>query len=93
MIIHWAGENSDLIIALTKDIHPTLTSSSTSSVYVSNDYGTTFVKKSLKLSSNGDDAIIDKFYNSPVRNTHVSALHSCIFVLLPHHHVNMYVNL
>ncbi len=69
MIIHWAGEYSDVVVALTRDLEPT--NSSNSSVWLSYDYGKTFQLKVLKLNST-HNATIDKFYNSPVYNSHVS---------------------
>ena len=68
MIIHWAGGESKVIVALTKDIHATL--SSTSSVFVSDNYGGSFEKKQLSINKTCD-GITEKFYNSPLHNSHV----------------------
>ena len=75
MIIHWAGEYSDVVVALTKDIKPT--NASTSCVYISDNYGITFKNRQLQLDmkiNHTVPALFDKFYNSPVYNSHVSKL-------------------
>ena len=62
-IVHWAGQKSPVIVIATRDI--TETSKSTSEVYISPDYGKSFVKKShlLKLAS-GKNAVIYFYYPS-----------------------------
>ena len=72
MIINWAGEGSDVIIALTKDIHPD--ENSTSNVYISSNYGGSF-----SLVHSLQNATIDKYYNSHVLKNHVSISH-CVCV-------------
>ena len=75
MVVHWAGENSRVIIALTKG--PTIGQYGvhSSHVYVSHSYGEEFtlIDDKLKL-PNGSNALISQFYTSPVFNTHVSML-------------------
>ena len=73
MILHWAGEGSDVIMALTKDVIQS--SNSSSQLFVSNDYGRTFVKKQdklMKLADGHTPSILNTFYHSPVYNSHVS---------------------
>ena len=72
MVIHWAGENSQVIMALTKDVPPRANSSK---VYLSRDYGVSFteIQDSLMKISSSQSSVLDKFYNSPVYNSHVSA--------------------
>ena len=72
MIIHWAGANSDVIVALTRDLDSAGSSATSTSVtYLSYDYGKTFHVKTMAIDSRRN-ATIDKFYNSPVHNSHVS---------------------
>ena len=74
MIIHWAGENSDVIVALTRDLEPIDNpATSTSRTYLSYDYGKNFQVKTMALNRT-HNATIDKFYNSPVYNSHVSTI-------------------
>lgn len=72
MIIHWAGKDSDVIVALTRDIKPT--SRSSSNIYISNNYGSTYSRKSLKINAT-TNATFEKFYNSPSFNSHVRLHH------------------
>lgn len=69
MLIHWAGEGSQVIMALTKD-----PGGNTSNVYISKDYGVTFteIQQSHMMINSTTPAILDTFYNSPVYNSHVS---------------------
>ncbi|CAH1796241.1 unnamed protein product [Owenia fusiformis] len=82
LIVHWAGEGSNVIIALAKDFFTRSTSNST--VYISNDYGKSFntvPNNKFRMAVSGH-AIIEKFYNSPVRNSHyvfTDVLHNYIF--------------
>ncbi|GFO29807.1 sortilin-related receptor [Plakobranchus ocellatus] len=79
LIVHWAGEGSDVILALAKNSSET----DKSSVYVSYDYGKNFTDFSSKLvESNGNQAIINKYFtvnkfNSYYVFTDLQA--SCIF--------------
>ncbi|XP_036392634.1 sortilin-related receptor-like isoform X1 [Megalops cyprinoides] len=70
MVVHWAGEKSNVIVALARD-GAGVSSSSTSSVYVSYDYGTTFTtildRFQLPPKSKAKQAIA-QFYHSPADN-------------------------
>ncbi|XP_019620636.1 PREDICTED: sortilin-related receptor-like isoform X1 [Branchiostoma belcheri] len=65
LVIHWAGEGSDLIVALAREPHAT--AQSTSNVYISRDYGKTFTEKQQQYMrlENNSASIIDNFYHSP----------------------------
>lgn len=83
MVIHWAGEGSDVIVALTRDISPNPLSS-TSQVYISRDYGKTFQENRLMLDST-TPGIIDLYYNSPVYKSHyifADVIHNSIWSTL-----------
>ncbi|XP_038154114.1 sortilin-related receptor isoform X1 [Cyprinodon tularosa] len=73
MVVHWAGEKSNVIVALARD-SAAATGPKTSSVYVSYDYGRTFAMMSAKFklseakSSNGSKQVISQFYHSPADN-------------------------
>ena len=72
LIVHWAGEASSVIIALAKSgSHATVHSSK---VYLSRDYGETFVDITEMVSGGSQypTATIDKYYNSDQVNSHVS---------------------
>lgn len=78
MMVHWVGEGSNVVICLSKDPTPPgllgmVQPSTPSSVFISYDYGDTYENKTelFKL-PNGSYAILDKFYNHPKYNTHVS---------------------
>ncbi|XP_071492134.1 sortilin-related receptor-like [Diadema antillarum] len=64
LIVHWAGENSDVILCLTRSI--TQTAASTSNVYISTDYGASFdeVTTQMANSYSGVAPIYDRFYSS-----------------------------
>ncbi|XP_070808754.1 LOW QUALITY PROTEIN: sortilin-related receptor [Pituophis catenifer annectens] len=70
MVVHWAGEKSDVIVALARD-SLALPGSKFSDVYVSYDYGKTFKKISKKFGfgpGNSSQAVIAQFYHSPADN-------------------------
>ncbi|TNN01446.1 hypothetical protein fugu_010828 [Takifugu bimaculatus] len=73
MVVHWAGEKSNVIVALARDSAGS-TGPKTSSVYVSYDYGTTFtlVSEKFRLSEakakDGGTPVISQFYHSPADN-------------------------
>nr|XP_015193134.1 PREDICTED: sortilin-related receptor [Lepisosteus oculatus] len=71
MVVHWAGEKSNVIVALARDSTGAL-EPKTSSVYVSYDYGASFQPISHKFQLTGDKAgrkqVIAKFYQSPADN-------------------------
>ncbi|KAI0224251.1 Sortilin-related receptor, partial [Lamellibrachia satsuma] len=83
MILHWAGEGSDVIMALTRDVIQS--SNSSSQLFVSNDYGHIFVKKQdklMKLADGHTHSILNMFYHSPVYNSHyvfTDTVHNCTF--------------
>uniref|UniRef100_A0A3P8V3B2 Sortilin-related receptor n=1 Tax=Cynoglossus semilaevis TaxID=244447 RepID=A0A3P8V3B2_CYNSE len=73
MVVHWAGEKSNVIVALARD-SAAATGPKTSSVYVSYDYGTTFllISEKFQLSATkfkeGTKQVISQFYHSPADN-------------------------
>ncbi|KAF0030311.1 hypothetical protein F2P81_017042 [Scophthalmus maximus] len=73
MVVHWAGEKSNVIVALARD-SAGATGPRTSSVYVSYDYGTTFMLVSDKFQlsgatfKDGSKQVISQFYHSPADN-------------------------
>uniref|UniRef100_A0A3Q3EAT1 Sortilin-related receptor n=1 Tax=Labrus bergylta TaxID=56723 RepID=A0A3Q3EAT1_9LABR len=73
MVVHWAGEKSNVIVALARD-SAGATGPKTSSIYVSYDYGTTFtlVSEKFQLSGvkfkEGAKQVISQFYHSPADN-------------------------
>ncbi|KAK0145654.1 Sortilin-related receptor [Merluccius polli] len=71
MVVHWAGEKSNVIVALARD-SAGATGSKTSSVYVSYDYGTSFtlVSDRFRLLGAKEDSkqVIAQFYHSPADN-------------------------
>ncbi|KAJ3591191.1 hypothetical protein NHX12_009138 [Muraenolepis orangiensis] len=71
MVVHWAGDKSNVIVALARD-SAGATGSKTSSVYVSYDYGTSFtlVSDRFRLSGAKEDSkqVIAQFYHSPEDN-------------------------
>ncbi|XP_076833567.1 LOW QUALITY PROTEIN: sortilin-related receptor [Brachyhypopomus gauderio] len=71
MVVHWAGEKSDVIVALARDSIGASDPKS-SSVYVSYDYGTTFthISEKFKLSDEKENSrqVISQFYHSPADN-------------------------
>ncbi|XP_039986583.1 sortilin-related receptor isoform X1 [Xiphias gladius] len=73
MVVHWAGEKSNVIVALARD-SAGATGPRTSSVYVSYDYGTTFMLVSDKFQlsgarfKEGSKQVISQFYHSPADN-------------------------
>jgi hypothetical protein len=73
-MVHWAGEGSDVVICVARDPDPSR--GHPSAVYISYDYGTTFKNKTeqFKLGDGINDkyAILDKFFNHPKFNSHVS---------------------
>ncbi|XP_053974316.1 sortilin-related receptor-like [Hylaeus volcanicus] len=77
LMVHWVGEGSNVIICLARDSAPTIrlqgskvpVPTNPSAVYISYDYGDTFVNKTeeFKISSepNASYATLDKFINHP----------------------------
>lgn len=73
LLVHWAGEGSDAIIALGRnrsryffDRRP-----SNSTVWLSTNYGSSFHALDMKI-NDSTDAIIEEFFVSPIENTRVS---------------------
>ncbi|XP_066518769.1 sortilin-related receptor isoform X1 [Hoplias malabaricus] len=71
MVVHWAGEKSNVIVALARD-SVGATDPKSSSIYVSYDYGTTFTHISEKFKLSGEKEskkqVISQFYHSPADN-------------------------
>ncbi|XP_067826959.1 sortilin-related receptor isoform X2 [Heptranchias perlo] len=70
MVVHWAGEKSNVIVALARD-SPILQGPHTSSVYVSYNYGKTFKKIEEKFKPKDgtiNQTVIAQFYHSPADN-------------------------
>ena len=63
-IVHWVGVGSPNIVVLTRD--PTQTSTSTSDLYISTDYGYSFVKKTNLMLQPGTNkpAVLANYYPS-----------------------------
>ena len=82
LMVHWVGEGSNVIICLARDPTPALipglmpANVGPSAVYISYDYGDTYNNKTeLFKVSDGPPATyatLEKFYNHPKYNTHVS---------------------
>lgn len=73
-MVNWAGEGSDVIICLARNPTPypqegaSFEDSSPSAVFVSYNYGDTYVNRTEKFAS----ASLDKFFNHQKFNTYVS---------------------
>ncbi|XP_029628708.1 sortilin-related receptor isoform X2 [Salmo trutta] len=73
MVVHWAGEKSNVIVALARD-SVGAAGPKTSSVYVSYNYGTSFspISERFQLSGekekDGNKQVISQFYHSPADN-------------------------
>ncbi|XP_051668172.1 sortilin-related receptor isoform X3 [Manacus candei] len=70
MVVHWAGEKSNVIVALARD-SLSLLGPKNSDVYVSYDYGKSFKKISERFSfegGNSSEVAIAQFYHSPADN-------------------------
>lgn len=71
MIVHWAGVGSDVILALSKKSHPFNDTLGNSTLFISYDYGKSFVNVMPRLIlPNNKEPIIDHYYNSKVYNSH-----------------------
>ncbi|KAJ8687024.1 hypothetical protein QAD02_022818 [Eretmocerus hayati] len=81
LMVHWVGEGSKVVICLARDSNPLpkpqlplqpANSVNPSAVYISYDYGNSFVNKteSFRISDepNAKYATVDKFYNHPTLN-------------------------
>uniref|UniRef100_A0A4W3H7Z2 Sortilin-related receptor n=1 Tax=Callorhinchus milii TaxID=7868 RepID=A0A4W3H7Z2_CALMI len=70
MVVHWAGEKSNVIVALARDA-PISHEPHPSSVYVSYNYGKTFKRiqdKFKPVDRKINETIISQFYHSPADN-------------------------
>lgn len=73
-MVHWVGEGSNVIICLARDPASPIPSHSMnpSNVYISYDYGDTYLNKTDLFKLPDDTyATVDKFYNHPKYNTYV----------------------
>ncbi|XP_014669937.1 PREDICTED: sortilin-related receptor-like [Priapulus caudatus] len=68
LIVLWAGQGSDVLVALARDIAQN--NQSTSRVFISYDYGLTFEERIGPGKAVGAGMIINHFYNSPVVSSH-----------------------
>lgn len=67
-MVHWVGENSNVIICLAREGYPS------SAVYISYDYGDTYVNKTDEFKIDATKnlyASIDKFYIHPTFKSYV----------------------
>lgn len=83
-MVHWVGEGSNVIICLARDSTPSMRvpgskfsePSNPSAVYISYDYGDTFVNKTeefrISFAPNAPYATLDKFTNHPKFYKYVS---------------------
>lgn len=83
-MVHWVGEGSNVIICLARDSTPVVrfqagrfsSPNHPSAVYISYDYGDTFVNKTDEFRVSSDPgapyAVVDKFTNHPKFFQHVS---------------------
>jgi hypothetical protein len=96
-MVHWAGKNNPVVFVLARDQDLKI-ANPTSNFYISRDYGKTFqdVSNRFKL-PNGNNAVLEKFYNHPespcyyvVTDTRekVSLKYRTFYVLLLNHKVN-----
>lgn len=71
LLVYWAGK--DVIICLARDVKE----NSTSTLYISENYGQTFVNVSQKLSIDEGKKLplLDRFFNHPNHNGRVSGTH------------------
>jgi len=84
LMVHWAGKGSSIVFCLARDQE--INENSTSNVYISKDYGTTFLDVSSKFKlRNNKNATINKFFHHPINNCYyvfTDILHKHIFVTL-----------
>ncbi|KAK7473426.1 hypothetical protein BaRGS_00035353 [Batillaria attramentaria] len=83
LIVHWAGEGSDVIIALAKG-SVNGDAEQSSKVYVSWNYGENFTDITPRFVMSSLHTVkIDKYYNSELRNSHyvfADVTHKCLFM-------------
>lgn len=69
LMVHWVGENSNVIICLARE------GFSSSAIYISYDYGDTYVNKTNEFKIDDTKnlyASIDKFYIHPTFKSYVN---------------------
>lgn len=77
-MVHWVGENSNVIICLAREGYPS------SAVYLSYDYGETYINKTEEFKIDATTnlyASIDKFYIHPTFNTYVNIYYLIMFYI------------
>lgn len=76
-MVHWVGENSNVIICLAREGYPS------SAVYISYDYGDTYVNKTDEFKIDATKnlyASIDKFYIHPTFKSYVIFLNYSMWI-------------
>lgn len=76
-MVHWVGEGSDIIICLARDAinNQINVEMNPSAVFISYNYGETYENKNEFFKKpDGTNSTVEKFYNHPKYNTHVSNL-------------------
>ncbi|CAL4091361.1 unnamed protein product, partial [Meganyctiphanes norvegica] len=68
VMIDWAGEGSEVVVCVTRD--NVQDEKSTSNIYISYDYGTTFNDVTKKFMKDKKTAIINKFYKNEKYTSH-----------------------
>jgi hypothetical protein len=84
-MVHWAGEGSDVIICLARDSPRSVAASinQPSSVYISYDYGNSFVNKTKNFSLKGKGyASLEKFFIHPKYSSHVSKFYMIMMMMM-----------
>ncbi|XP_071982233.1 VPS10 domain-containing receptor SorCS2 isoform X2 [Engystomops pustulosus] len=74
-MVHWTGENSSVILILTKYYHADMGKVLESSLWRSSDYGTTYTKLNLQP---GVTTVIDKFYICPTNKKKIILVSSSV---------------
>ncbi|XP_036056315.1 VPS10 domain-containing receptor SorCS2 isoform X2 [Onychomys torridus] len=74
-MVHWTGENSSVILILTKYYHADMGKVLESSLWRSSDFGTTYTKLTLQP---GVTTVIDNFYISPANKRKIILVSSSL---------------
>ncbi|XP_041443704.1 VPS10 domain-containing receptor SorCS2 isoform X2 [Xenopus laevis] len=74
-MVHWTGENSSVILILTKYYHADMGKVLESSLWRSSDYGTTYTKLNLQP---GITTVIDNFYICPTNKKKIILVSSSV---------------
>lgn len=85
LLVHWAGEGSNVIICLARNTMQQ--TASPSSVFISYDYGKNFVPKTDFFSLDNNNtmfASIDKFYPHKKQKRHVIILSIFLYNIYTH---------